>query len=84
MVYLVEIAVWKLFAGMTALDTGACDEDANLVAVGENLGRQGRDLLGVGHVGGVDPCFAAELFDGFFCFGAARIALGLVSYLQCN
>jgi hypothetical protein len=81
MFYLVEIAIGKLFARMAALDAGTCDEDANLVAVGENLGRKRRDLLGVGHVGGVDPCFAAELFNGFFCFGAAGVALKLVSCL---
>lgn len=60
---------------MSALDAGAGHKNAHLVAVGENLGCQGRDLLLVGHVGCVDPGSAAELLDGFLGFGRAGITL---------
>lgn len=53
---------------MTALDAGTVDEDADLVAVAEDLGRQRRDLLLDSHVGRVDPRLAADLFYRFLCF----------------
>lgn len=77
--YLVKVAVGKLFAGVPALDTRAVDEDANLVAVGENLGRQGGNLFLDSHVGRVDPSLAAERLDKVFRLGDAGVALYIVS-----
>ncbi len=73
--YLVEIAVGEFFAGVAALDTRAVDENANLVAVGENLGRQGGDLFLDSHVGRIDPGLAAEGLDKVFRLGDACITL---------
>lgn len=63
MVYLVKVVVGKLLAGVPALDARAVDEDPDLVPVGQDLWRQGADLLLRGHVGDVDPGLAAELLD---------------------
>lgn len=52
---------------MAPLDAGAVDEDADLVAVGEDTGHEGGHVSGGGEVGGVEVCFAVEGFDG--CFG---------------
>lgn len=77
--YLIKVAVGKLLAGVPALDTRAVDEDANLVAVGENLGRQGGNLLLDSHVGRVDPSLAAERLDKVFRLGDAGVALCIIS-----
>ena len=49
---------------MPALDAGAVDEDAHLVAVGEDLGHQPGDILGRAEIGRVDGGAAAEGADG--------------------
>lgn len=43
---IVEVLVGELLAGVSSLDTGAVDEDANLVAVGEDLGDESADGRG--------------------------------------
>lgn len=63
---LIEVAVGEGFGGVAALDAGAVDEDADLVAVGEDTGDEGGDVGGGGEVGGVEVGFAAEGFDGGF------------------
>ena len=68
---------------MSPLDAGAVDEDADLVVVGEDLGCESADLFGFGNVGGVDPGFAPEFFDGFFGFGDAGVSLFTVSRFFC-
>lgn len=37
---IVEVLVGELLAGVSSLDAGAVDENANLVAVGEDLGNE--------------------------------------------
>lgn len=59
-----EIAVGELFGRVAALDAGAVDEEADLVAVGEDPGDEGGDGFRGGEVGGVDCCFATEGLDG--------------------
>ncbi len=75
--HLVEIAVGEFFARVSALNTRAVDQDANLVAVGKDLGREGGDLLLHSHVGRVDPSLAAQRLDQVFGLGDAGVALGL-------
>lgn len=65
---------------MPALDAGAIDEDADLVAVGEDLGGEGRDLLLDSHVGRVNPGFAAELLNSFLCLGDTRVTLAIIKH----
>lgn len=79
--HLVEVIVGEFLAGMTTLNAGAVDEDAHFVAVGENLGRQGRDLFLDCHVGCVNPGLAAQGLDKVFCLCDTRIALPIVSTL---
>jgi len=43
--YFVEVRVGEFFARMSPLDAGAVDEDANLVAIGEDARYQLRDVL---------------------------------------
>lgn len=57
--HLGEVGVGEGGAGVTALDARALDQDADLMAVGEDLGREGRHRGGRGEVGCVDECFAA-------------------------
>lgn len=49
---------------MPALDARAVDEEADLVAVLEDLGREGSHLVGLGQLSRVDPCLAANLLNG--------------------
>lgn len=72
----VEVAVGEGFGGVAALDAGAVDEDADLVAVGEDAGDEGGDVGGGGEVGGVEVGFAAEGFDGGFGGLVGSVALG--------
>lgn len=44
----VEIAVGESFRGVTTLDSCAVDEDADLVAVGEDTGHEVGDIAGGG------------------------------------
>lgn len=52
--HLEEVGVGELLGGVAALDASAVDEDADLVAVGENGGDEGGDGGGGSEVGGVD------------------------------
>lgn len=81
---LVEVAVGELFTGVTTLDAGAVDEDADLVLVGEDLGRESSNGFGDSHVCRVDPGFAAELFDGLlgFCDGCISLQIQNISYCE--
>jgi hypothetical protein len=79
---LVEVVVWELVAGVAALDAGAVDEDADLVAVGEDLGDQGGDAGGGAEVGGVDFRLAAELADLVSCGGDKFVTLGVLGELE--
>jgi hypothetical protein len=56
---LVEVGIGKLLAGVSPLDAGAVDEDADLVAVGEDPRHQLRDIFGRAQVGCVDAGGAA-------------------------
>lgn len=79
-----EVGVREGLGGVAALDAGAVDEEADLVAVGEDGGDQGGDGGGGGEVGGVDGCFAAEGVDGVEGGLVGGVALGgnlLVSFL---
>ena len=76
---LVEVIVGKLFAGMSALNAGAVDQNANLVPVGHHLWRQSLDLLLRCHVGDIDPCFAAQLLNLLLCGLVAGVALPVIS-----
>lgn len=64
---------------MPPLDARRVDQDAHLVAVGEDAARQPLDLLVDRQVGRVDGGLAAELLDGFFGLRAGVVALGIVS-----
>lgn len=44
----VEVGVGESFGGVAALDAGAVDEDADLVAVGEDARDEGGDVRGGG------------------------------------
>lgn len=72
---LVEVAVGEVLAGVPALDAGAVDEDAHLVAVGQDLGGEGGDLLGGRDVGRVDPGLAAELLNSLLGVCSLSVAL---------
>jgi hypothetical protein len=72
---LVEVAVGEPVARVPPLDARAVDEDPDLVAVGEHLLGQGRDLLRGRDVGRVDPGLAAELLDGLLGGRDAGVAL---------
>lgn len=58
-----KVGVGERLGGVAALDAGAVDQEADLVAVGEDAGDEGRDGGSRGEVGGVDGCFAAEGLD---------------------
>lgn len=73
--HVVEVLVGELFAGVPSLDAGAVDEDADLVAVGEDLGDKPADRHRRGEVGRVDEGLAAELLDGFLCGGGSGVSL---------
>lgn len=64
---------------MPALDARRVDQDAHLVAVGEDPARQALDVLMHRQVGRVDGGLAAELLDGLFRLCAGVVALGMVS-----
>lgn len=73
--YIVEVAVGEFFARMTALDTGAVDQNADLVSISQDLGSESRNLLLYRHICGIDPCFSAEFLDGVFggCDGSVSL-----------
>lgn len=73
----VEVAVWELFRGVTSLDTGAVDENADLVAVGEDARDEGGNVGGGGEVGGVEVRFAVEGFNGGLGGLIGGVALGV-------
>lgn len=62
--HLGEVGVGEGLGRVSALDAGAVDEEADLVAVGEDAGDEGGDGGGGGEVGGVDCCLATEGLDG--------------------
>ena len=70
-----EDIVGKGLAGVAALDAGAGDEDADLVAVGEDLGHEGGHLLWGGELCRVDPRPPAQLLDGFLGGRVGCVAL---------
>lgn len=78
---LVEVGVGEPVARVPALDAGAVDEDADLVAVGEDLGRELGDGGGGAQVGGVDGGFAVEGEDGVTggCCGVVALFSVVVS-----
>lgn len=74
-----EVGVREGFGRVAALDAGAVDEDAELVAVGEDAGDEGGDVAGRGEVGGVEVGLAVEGFDGGFGGLVGGVALRCVS-----
>lgn len=73
--HIVEIGVEKLLARVPALDAGAIDKDSDLMAVGQDLGRQLSDIVGGAEVGRVDACFAAKSADGVTGGGCTLVSL---------
>ena len=71
--HLVEVGVGKVFAGVSPLDAGAVDENADFVAVGEDLGNEPANVFGRAQVGCVDGGFATESVDR-----VSRVRAGLV------
>lgn len=65
--YLVKIGVWKLLTGMSPLDAGTIDQDADLVAVCEDLGHQLCYLVGRAEICRVDGGFPAQGLDSLEC-----------------
>lgn len=63
---LVEINIWEFFDGVSFLNSRARHQDADLMAVFEDLGRESCDVGLGGEFGGVDPGFSVEGFDGLF------------------
>lgn len=76
--HLVEVRVGEHLALVPALDPAAVYQDADLVPVGEHLGRQRRHALGGREVRHVDLGLAAQGEDGVPGCGG-----GLVSLLFC-
>lgn len=74
---LVEVRVREGFAGVTALDAGTVDQDANLVIVGEDTGDEGGYVSGRGQVGSVDLGFAVEGLDCLESLRVGFIALSI-------
>lgn len=74
--YLVKVRVGELVARVPPLDARRVDQDAHLVAVGEDPARQTLHLLVDRQVGRVDCGLAPELLDGFFRLCAGVVALG--------
>lgn len=64
---------------MPALDARRVDQDAHLVAVGEDPARQALDVLMHREVRRVNGGLAPELLDGLFRLCAGVVALGMVS-----
>lgn len=79
---IVEVLVGELLAGVSSLDAGAVDENANLVAIGEDLGNESADGRGRGEVGGVDRGLAAELLNGLLGVGSGGVSLKEQSQCQ--
>ncbi len=79
MAYLVKVGIGKLLRGMSLLDARAVDEDADLVAIGENSWHKLRNIFLGAEIGRVDGSRAAQGPDGFKCIGRC-----LVSLFQCQ
>ena len=71
----VPVAVWELVRGVPLLDSAAVEQDVDSVAVCYDLRCESCYRLVRGEVGGVDCCFAAELFNGLFCLLVRLVAL---------
>lgn len=65
--YIVPVVVGELLARVPPLDTGAVDQNVNLVASGGDVLGYVCDLLLHGKISCEYPCLAASLFDGLFC-----------------
>ena len=72
---LVKVGVWKLMGGMPPLDARRVDQDAHLVAIGQDAAREPGHLLLHGEVGRVNRRPAAQLLYGGLCLQAGLVAL---------
>ena len=57
------VVVWELVRWVSLLDAAAVEQDVDSVAVLQHLGKEGRDRVGRGQVGGVDGGLAVAFFD---------------------
>lgn len=78
--YLVEVAVGKLLARMSSLDTGAVDQNANLVSIGKDLGHERSNRFLRRQVGSVDKSLSSQLLDGLLC----RVDSGIPLQSSCQ
>jgi len=72
---LVKICIGKRLARMPPLDAGAVDQDADLVAVGEDARDQVGRVLRAAQVGRVDDGGPAQGTDGVARVGRGGVAL---------
>jgi hypothetical protein len=65
---------------MSSLNTGAVDQDANLVSIGKNLGHEGSDRFLRRQIGSVDEGLSAQLLDSLL----RRVDSGIPLQSSCQ